>query len=57
MKYFEKYDNEICDAEMPINVATAEKAISDHENLQSNIASLSVDGVDEELRQVSKLLI
>lgn len=37
---------------MPINVNTAKKAISDHEQLRSNIITLSVDRIEEELQQV-----
>lgn len=57
MRYFDNYNSELYDSKMPINVITAENAISDHETLRSKIMTLSVDRIEEELQQVNFLFV
>lgn len=52
LRYFEKYDNIMASADVPIDVGKAEELISNHQKLHSLIAALSIEAIEADVEQV-----
>lgn len=54
LKHFEAYSRDINGAEMPLDVHSAELAISRHQNIYTIIRSFSIESVESALQELRK---